>query len=403
MSEFKDSIDALGSRPDRHGAFTGELLARAEDDVLQSIVEEAARNLSMPIALVNLVLQEIQFFKAHYGLPLDLAAAQGTKRDVSFCQFVVRDGQPFEVTNAEQDIRVPQHLVKHHGIRSYLGMPIQVNDVIVGSLCVIDTKPREFSKEERQTLKKLSDLVNARLIELGKRQEHLSAFLVGQAATPALTELRQALTIIRAGASAGRLTTVALTSYLSLLEHVASGGYAPPEHVKRTVAAMLEALDSCEDSFYNIEASAGDAEDARLAFEHVFTQSALTRLSEAAISGRELARPSVTPIGGVFLPDLPYDPTVATPRPLAVALVTTCLSIVAAWMAGLDLSGGIRMEIQALGPQAGIIIKADQLSDEALREIAAEMSLHTGETPSVAVQASEGAIRLLFAVIQDGQ
>ena len=158
MDEFVDSIDALGPRPDRHLAFTGELLAEVEDEVLQSIVEEAARDLSTPIALVNLVLEEIQFFKAHYGLPPDLAAARGTERDVSFCQFVVRDGEPFEVNNAEKDARVPQHLVKHHGIKSYLGMPVVANDVIVGSLCVIDFEPREFSEEERQTLMNLADL-----------------------------------------------------------------------------------------------------------------------------------------------------------------------------------------------------------------------------------------------------
>jgi hypothetical protein len=42
MDELVDSIDALGPRPDRHLAFTGELLAEVEDEVLQSIVEEAA-------------------------------------------------------------------------------------------------------------------------------------------------------------------------------------------------------------------------------------------------------------------------------------------------------------------------------------------------------------------------
>jgi hypothetical protein len=45
-------------------------------------------------------------------------------------------------------------------------------------------------------------------------------------------------------------------------------------------------------------------------------------------------------------------------------------------MADLDLSGGIRMEAQDLGSQAGI---------------AAELSLHTGQTPFVAVQATDDA------------
>ena len=63
MDELMDSIDALGLRPGLHTVFTGELLAEAEDEVLRSIVEEAAQNLSAPIALVTLMLEEIQFFK----------------------------------------------------------------------------------------------------------------------------------------------------------------------------------------------------------------------------------------------------------------------------------------------------------------------------------------------------
>jgi hypothetical protein len=402
MDQLVDSIDALGPRPGRHMAFTGELLAEVEDETLQSIVEQAAQDLSTPIALVNLVLEEIQFFKAHYGLPSDLAAARGTERNVSFCQFVVRDGQPFEVINAEQDARVPQHLVKHHGIRSYLGIPVVANDVIVGSLCVIDTEPREFSKEERQVLENLAGLVNRRLATLSEKHEQLRPSLVSQAAVPALSELREALAPIQAGAVAGRMTTAALASFLRLMEHTASGEYTPPEHLKRTLKAAHDALDNCESSFYDIEASAGDAEDARLALEHVLTQSSATRLSEVAISGRELARQNVTPIGGAFLPDLPYDPVVATPRPLAVTLVSTCLSIVAARMASLDLSSGIRMEAQDLGSRAGIAITAGKLPAEAVQEIAAELSLHTGETPSAGVQATDDAIRLLFSVVQEG-
>ena len=117
-----DRYDALGKRPERYSAFTEGLLAEAEDAELQAIANDAAGGLSTPIALVTLVLERIQFFKAHYGLPDDLAISRATERDVSFCQFVVRDGEPFEVENAEEDERVPQHLVKRYGIKSYLGI-----------------------------------------------------------------------------------------------------------------------------------------------------------------------------------------------------------------------------------------------------------------------------------------
>jgi len=402
--DFVDSIDALASdRHDLQTAFTKELLAESEDRVLQAIVKDAARNLSAPIAMVNLVLEEIQFFKAHYGLPPDLAAARGTACDVSFCQFVVRNGEQFEVTDAERDTRVPQHLVKNYGVKSYLGIPVVANEVIVGSLCVIDTKPREFSEEERGILKNLADLVNARLAELSRGSEQLHPSLAVQVAAPALVELREALTPIQADVVAGRLSTTALASLLRLVEHIAFGGTTQPENLKRTLKAAQDALENCENSFYDIEASAGDAEDARLALENVLTQEASpTRLSEVAMSGRELARHNVKSIGGAFLPDLLYDPSVATPRPLAVALVATCLSMVAARMTNLELLSEIRMEAHDLGSQAGLEIKAGELPDAVLEEITKELTRHIGESPSVVVQATAGSIRLLFAVVQEG-
>jgi len=58
-------------------------------------------------------------------------------------------------------------------------------------------------------------------------------------------------------------------------------------------------------------------------------------------------------------------------------------------------------EVQDFGGQARIAIQADKLPAEALQAVAAELSLHTGETPSVAVQASDEAVELSFAVVQE--
>ena len=55
---------------------------------------------------------------------------RSASRDVSFCQFVVRDGKAFEVSHAGTDDRVPQHLVKEYGTQSYLGVPIHARDVV---------------------------------------------------------------------------------------------------------------------------------------------------------------------------------------------------------------------------------------------------------------------------------
>jgi hypothetical protein len=72
MGDKMDTYNALGKKPERYSAFTEGLLAEAEDTELQTIVNDAAGGLSTPIALVTLVLERIQFFKAHYGLPQDI-------------------------------------------------------------------------------------------------------------------------------------------------------------------------------------------------------------------------------------------------------------------------------------------------------------------------------------------
>ncbi len=82
-----DRIDVLGGSNNRFDLFTKELLAETNDSELQEIVKKAAAELHSPIALVSLVLDQVQFFKAHIGLPPVLATARGTHRDVSFCQF----------------------------------------------------------------------------------------------------------------------------------------------------------------------------------------------------------------------------------------------------------------------------------------------------------------------------
>ena len=119
-----DRIDVLGDSNERFDLFTKELLAETNDIELQGIVKKAAEELNSPIALVSLVLDQVQFFKAHIGLPPVLASARGTHRDASFCQFVVRDGEPFEVNDAASDPRIPQHVVKEYNIQAYLGVPI---------------------------------------------------------------------------------------------------------------------------------------------------------------------------------------------------------------------------------------------------------------------------------------
>lgn len=152
--------------PERLARFEGALLQMDPDEVLDACVDEAARIASMPIGMINLVLRHVQLFRAHRGLPPELALSCGTSRDASFCQVVVRDERPLLIEDALRDPRVPQDLVDLYGIRAYAGVPVRVGGQPVGSLCVIDTVPRRFDPAMVEALTALGERVGARLAEL---------------------------------------------------------------------------------------------------------------------------------------------------------------------------------------------------------------------------------------------
>jgi hypothetical protein len=161
-----DRFDVLAADDRRLDVARGEVLASAPDDTLQSIVSAAAIAAEAPIALVSLVLRRIQLFRAHIGLPPDLAVAGGTDRCVSFCQLVVRDKTPLAIEDALRDARVPQALVDAYGVRAYLGFPLLLEGVVIGTLCILDVRPRTFTAEQRLAVERLAGVASERLGQL---------------------------------------------------------------------------------------------------------------------------------------------------------------------------------------------------------------------------------------------
>lgn len=395
-----DRIDVLGPDYEIPAAMNRSLLSEIDDHELTTIVKQAAEELSAPIALVNLVLEHIQFFKTHYGLPSELAAARGTDRDVSFCQFVVKSGEPFEVTDAEQDGRVPKYLVKRYGIRAYLGMPLAVGDTVAGSLCVIDTKPRSFSDNDREMLRELAVVANRRLNELSERRKHLHSGLLSQTMLSGLAELRNCLLPIQDAIDSADRAALEAGPSLRLALHAYTTGCPETEDIIHALKSAERALASCQDATAEVAISIGDASDGLAAMEHAVTNTASTSLSTIAVSGRELARQSVDPVGGVILPDIDESILVSTPRSLAITLVATCLNMIAAHMANRNLSGGLRMGARGLGSQAEVRIESDEATGSDYSDIVEVLAKHVGGEPTLKIQATDGAVALLFSTVQ---
>nr|AML79494.1 putative LOV domain-containing protein [Cylindrocystis brebissonii] len=122
----------------------------------------AAKVFDIPIALVSLIDNCRQFFKASEG-------AENTKfcsnsRNTSFCAYTLLPAVDpcLVVENTLLDSRFAQNrlVTGDPRIRFYAGAPLLTSDgVILGALCLIDFKPRTFSRDDRELLLALAHLV----------------------------------------------------------------------------------------------------------------------------------------------------------------------------------------------------------------------------------------------------
>ena len=134
-----------------------DLLDTPAEERFDRVARIAAAALDVPIALVSLVDSDRQWFKACIGLN-----ARETPRDLAFCAHAVHEKAELVVSDTLLDERFADNpLVLHEPrIRFYAGAPLILEDgSCVGTLCVVDTVPRDFGAAERATLRDLRDLV----------------------------------------------------------------------------------------------------------------------------------------------------------------------------------------------------------------------------------------------------
>ncbi len=136
-----------------------------------AITKIAAEICATPISLVSLIDSRRQWFKSRQGLE-----ATETNRDVAFCAHAIKTPEkPLIISDARLDERfVNNPLVTGElGIVFYAGFPLISSEGYgLGTLCVIDTKVRELSTNEIESLSALSRQV-VRLLDLRKKSEQL--------------------------------------------------------------------------------------------------------------------------------------------------------------------------------------------------------------------------------------
>src|SRR6476619_7106110 len=122
------------------------------------VTERLTKLFKVPIALVTLIDKDRQWFKSQAGLPADLAETRSTSRDVSLCGHVIAKDEVLIVRDLARDPRFANNpFVKERGLRFYAGVPLRgPNGFPIGTLSVLDTKPREMTRQEQDLLKMIA-------------------------------------------------------------------------------------------------------------------------------------------------------------------------------------------------------------------------------------------------------
>ncbi|WP_070106572.1 GGDEF domain-containing protein [Burkholderia plantarii] len=132
------------------------LLDTPDEERFDRIARLARRIFDVPIALVSLIDENRQWFKSCFGL-----AERETPRDVSFCAHAILSHDALVIPDATLDPRFADNplVTGAPGIRFYAGHPLALPDgTNLGTLCLIDTRPREIDAADLIHLRDLAGL-----------------------------------------------------------------------------------------------------------------------------------------------------------------------------------------------------------------------------------------------------
>jgi len=137
------------------------ILDTAPETEFDELVELAAWTCHAPIAALTLVDEDRQWLKSEVGIGI-----RETEREIAFCAHTVAAGETLIVPDALLDPRFRENplVVSEPELRFYAGVPIMIDDGHnIGTLCVLDTRPRSLFADERRALEIIARQAQSRL------------------------------------------------------------------------------------------------------------------------------------------------------------------------------------------------------------------------------------------------
>ncbi|MFP5079736.1 PAS domain S-box protein [Pedobacter sp. JCM 36344] len=145
------------------------ILDSSPEEDFDRVTKLASLICDMPISLISLIDEERQWFKSKLGLEV-----KETPKELAFCLYAIAGSGILEVEDASKDERFKNNILVtgRPDIRFYAGCPlIDDNGYALGTLCVIDRKPRSLNTNQKEALAILAKEVITLIIERRKKQE----------------------------------------------------------------------------------------------------------------------------------------------------------------------------------------------------------------------------------------
>lgn len=141
--------------------FQLSLINAPEETVYNKITTLAGEIIGTPVSLMSMVADNYQYFKSSVGLPEPYQSKRRTGFSHSFCKHVVQNNAPLIVEDAREHPLVRDNLaIRDLNVIGYLGIPLTLSDgQSLGSLCVIDADPRQWTQTEIAIMTELAEIV----------------------------------------------------------------------------------------------------------------------------------------------------------------------------------------------------------------------------------------------------
>lgn len=145
-----------------HALYDLGILDTGREDRFERIVRVAAYVSDCPVVAISLVDEVRQWFKAKRGL-----AVNQTGRSESICGHAIHQLEPFIIEDTLNDRRFDDNplVTGPPNIRFYAGFPFSLDsEHLLGTLCVIDHKPRQLTDACERALSDLARIVEHELV-----------------------------------------------------------------------------------------------------------------------------------------------------------------------------------------------------------------------------------------------